>query len=217
MGASSIGVSSSVFFGFTPERCIRRVPLRSCDERIEIPIKNDETRKAKNPSLISGLLTLEPRQQTKKKHRTASSSSASKYAVAFAAALLALLILDGLWINVVSKCVGFDYFATVENIQGRELAKRPIGLLAYLSMAAACSRASLRPGSDGGGEGGGPSAAALAAAETGFYIYSIYDFTNTFLFNGWSVPLALADTVWGTTVFAVSGAAAAAAAKAVFG
>lgn len=113
-------------------------------------------------------------------------------------------MLDGLWINVVSKPLGFDYFGTVERIQGGgEMAKRPLGLLAYLSMAAACSRAAERGG-------------AAASAETGFYIYSIYDFTNTFLFQGWSPALALADIVWGTSVFAVAGAAATAAVAAVF-
>lgn len=155
---------------------------------------------------------------TNKKKKKASSS---KLAVAFAAALVALLVLDGLWINVASKRLfGLDYFATVEGIQGgRGLAKRPIGLLAYLSMAAACSRAAMgASGGEGGGGGRGGSnasaaaAAAAAAAETGFYIYSIYDFTNTFLFEGWAVPLALADVAWGTGVFAAAGAIAASAA-----
>jgi len=130
--------------------------------------------------------------------------SSSKLALAFAASLLVLLLLDGLWINVVSEPLGFDYFGTVERIQGgQEMAKRPLGLLAYLSMAAACARVSERGG-------------AAASAEAGFYIYSIYDFTNTFLFRGWSPALAFVDIAWGTSVFAVAGAAAAAAVAAVF-
>ena len=139
----------------------------------------------------------------KKKKKTANTTS--KLAVAFAASLVVLLVLDGLWINVASKPLGFDYFATVERIQGggRGMAKRPLGLLAYLSMAAACARAAERGG-------------AAASAEAGFYIYSIYDLTNTFLFHGWSPALALADIAWGTSVFAVAGAAAAAAVAAVF-
>lgn len=85
------------------------------------------------------------------------------------------------------------------------MAKRPLGLLAYLSMAASCARSAE---SRGGG--------ALAAAETGFYIYSIYDLTNTFLFEGWSPALALMDIAWGTSVFGVAGAVATAAVAAAF-
>lgn len=130
-----------------------------------------------------------------KKKKTAT----SKLALAFAASLAVLVLLDGLWINVASKPLGFDYFGTVERIQGGQaMAKRPLGLLAYLSMAAACARAADRGG-------------AAASAEVGFYIYSIYDFTNTFLFQGWSPALALMDIAWGTSVFAVAGAAATAA------
>ena len=88
--------------------------------------------------------------------------------------------------------------------------KRPLGLLSYLSMAAACARAATSS-SFGNGNGG-----AAASAEVGFYIYSIYDFTNTFLFVGWTPALAVMDIVWGTSVFAVAGAAATAAVEAVF-
>ena len=166
--------------------------------------KRHERKKAFDLSRNTLFSTSSP-SSSKKKKKKKTANTTSKLAVAFAASLVVLLVLDGLWINVASKPLGFDYFATVERIQGggRGMAKRPLGLLAYLSMAAACARAAERGG-------------AAASAEAGFYIYSIYDLTNTFLFHGWSPALALADIAWGTSVFAVAGAAAAAAVAAVF-
>ena len=166
--------------------------------------RDTKTRKEKHSISNDKLLQPPPRRlKKKKKKKKTATSSTSKLALAFAASLVVLLVLDGLWINVVSKPLGFDYFGTVEMIQGGQaMAKRPIGLLAYFSMAAACARASERGG-------------AAASAEAGFYIYSIYDFTNTFLFKGWSPALALMDIAWGTSVFAVAGAAATAAVAAL--
>lgn len=157
-----------------------------------------KTRKTNTPK------TQSPFTRRRKNQPRITTAAYSKLALVASVSLLTLLVLDGLWINFVSKALGYDYFDAVKSIQGgAEMAKRPLGLLAYLSMAAACSRASERGG-------------AAAAGETGFYIYSIYDSTNTFLFKGWSPALALMDIVWGTSVFAVAGAAATAAVAAAF-
>ncbi len=46
----------------------------------------------------------------------------------------------------------------------------------------------------------------LEAAKQGFVIYSIFDFTSTFMYNGWTLPIAVLDTLWGTTLFGLVGA-----------
>ncbi|KAK9830256.1 hypothetical protein WJX72_010629 [[Myrmecia] bisecta] len=43
-------------------------------------------------------------------------------------------------------------------------------------------------------------------AALGFVIYSIFDFTSTYMYHGWTLKVALLDTLWGTTVFAATGA-----------
>ena len=44
---------------------------------------------------------------------------------------------------------------------------------------------------------------AIAAAAAGAAIYAVYDFTLLTLFKDFTLPLALADTVWGGALFAL--------------
>lgn len=43
------------------------------------------------------------------------------------------------------------------------------------------------------------------AAQQGFVIYSILDFTCTYMFHGWTLGVAVLDTIWGTTVYGIVG------------
>ena len=123
-----------------------------------------------------------------------------------ATAAATLTLLDLAWINLAAPALGFDYLATVRAIQGgAPPAGRPIGLAAYVVMAAAAWRGA-RTGMERAGDDT-PAAAAAGAAEIGAYVYGVYDLTNCFLFNGWSVGLAALDIAWGTTAFALAGAA----------
>ena len=123
-----------------------------------------------------------------------------------AAAALTLTALDLTWINLAAPALGFDYLATVAAIQGAPAAARPVGLLAYPVMAAAAWRGA-RAGMARSAGADTPSAAAAGAAEQGFFIYAVYDLTNTFLFKGWGAGLAAIDIAWGTFAFAAAGAA----------
>ena len=40
-------------------------------------------------------------------------------------------------------------------------------------------------------------------ARLGFVIYSIFDFTSTFMYHGWTLKVALLDTLWGTILFSL--------------
>eukprot|EP00891_Asterochloris_glomerata_P007239 jgi/Astpho2/7239/Aster-01547 len=111
----------------------------------------------------------------------------------YVAALVLLGVLDAIWIGVIAKYIfRLDYFGVINSIQNAPAAERPAGFLAYLSMAYAaafmCNNA-------------------LEAAQVGFVIYSIVDFTNYFMFQGWTAKVALLDMCWGTSVYAITGAA----------
>ena len=76
----------------------------------------------------------------------------------------------------------------VQGIQGQSLAGRPLGLLAYLSMGY-----SLATMTNNWADG----------LRLGYVIYSIVDGTNTFVFHGWTLKLAVLDTIWGTALFTI--------------
>ena len=49
--------------------------------------------------------------------------------------------------------------------------------------------------------------AAKRGAMTGFLIYAFYDLTNYATFSRWTLHMTLTDTLWGTTLCAIGGAA----------
>ena len=59
-------------------------------------------------------------------------------------------------------------------------------MLAYLSMGYA-----LATMTNGAADG----------ARLGYVIYSIFDFTSSFMYHGWTWKIALLDTLWGTILF----------------
>lgn len=101
-------------------------------------------------------------------------------------AAVLLVVLDLIWFQL-AGLLGVNYFNAVKDIQGgQSLAWRPIGFLAYLSMSYA-----LASMTNGPAEG----------ARLGYVIYSIFDFTSTFMFHEWTLYVALLDTLWGTLLF----------------
>lgn len=116
---------------------------------------------------------------------------------AAAAALATTLALDAAWIGYLGPALGVDFFKLIPLIQGAPLAARPLGLLAYVPLTAAIVRSSL-----------GPAGGWRRSAETGLYIYSVYELTNAFCFAAWPVAAVVADTVWGAAMFGVAGAVA---------
>lgn len=139
------------------------------------------------------------------------SPTASQLVRAAAAALGALVLLDGVWIPLVAPRLGVDFVnKIIPKIQGTPLkAKIVPALLAYTSMTAAVVRSALRRVAGGGT---GPKGAALRAAETGLYVYSIFETTNGFMFSAWPTTAIILDSAWGTALFGAAGAAAAKAA-----
>ena len=134
----------------------------------------------------------------------------AQIAKAVAATVATLALLDAVWIGAVGPALGVDFVNGVipAVTKGGTLVAKPVpALLAYASMTAAVVRSALRGGCRG------VKAAACRAAETGFYIYSVFEATNAFMFSAaWPARAVVLDSAWGAALFGAAGAAAAAAA-----
>lgn len=117
--------------------------------------------------------------------------TATSVAIRFVVVAVSMFLLDLVWILGISKYIfGLDYFATLENIQGASVAGRPFGLVAYLSLTYAAAIMASTP---------------WEAAQQGFVIYSVYDATSAYIYNGWTYKIAILDTIWGTLLFIILG------------
>jgi len=107
----------------------------------------------------------------------------------YVAALVALAILDGLWLGVVSREF---YKARL----GQLLLDRPIwwaAILFYLIHAAGIAVFAVPPAVAAGTW----IAAVLYGALFGLCVYAAYDLTNLATLRGWSMTLSLVDLAWG--------------------
>ena len=114
----------------------------------------------------------------------------SKAVWAYIGALLAFLVLDGLWLGVLMS-------STYKELLGPLMLAQPkwgpaivfyllyvLGVVFFVVLPA-LARASARR-------------AALAGALFGLVAYGTYDMTNWATLQGWSAQLALMDMAWGT-------------------
>ena len=120
-----------------------------------------------------------------------------QHLISYAAALLALLALDALWLGVIAadwyqQAIGHLMAAQV-NVAAAALfyALFPVGIVVF---AASPSR-DLRQ-------------AARLGGFLGLLCYATYDLTNMATLKGWPLGITVADLVWGTIVGAVSAMAA---------
>lgn len=130
----------------------------------------------------------------------------SRYVWAYAAALLAMAVVDGLWLGFVAR----DFY---KSQMGALMAPKPAvapAILFYLLYPAGLVffvvMPSLREQS--------LTAALLAGAFFGLVAYATYDMSNLAATAGWPPALAIVDMIWGAVLTAiVCGAAHFAAAK----
>ena len=121
-----------------------------------------------------------------------------KHVAAYIAALLALAILDGLWLGVIAR----------EFYKGRigqlllEQPNWPVAALFYLVHAAGIV---LFPVTLAGGSW---TTALLYGALFGFFTYAVYDLTNLATLRGWSPAVTIVDLAWGTAATALAAVAA---------
>lgn len=105
------------------------------------------------------------------------------------------MVIDAIWLGLIMKD---NYRTAVYNVQGSALEIKWLpAIMTYLLMAIAIEFFVLNNNSipvDGKWKYG---------ALLGFVIYGIFNGTNNAIFKGWDNKIAIADTLWGTTVFAI--------------
>lgn len=117
------------------------------------------------------------------------------YAWGYAAALLAVGVLDGLWLGVLARNF---YQAEMVAVAAESFKPVPAAMF-YLLYPAGLLALSLTPTVSGWAQALGRSAL------LGLITYGVYDLTNMATLKGWSIKLALVDASWGAFVTGVAG------------
>lgn len=104
--------------------------------------------------------------------------------------VVVLLVLDYVWIKHLSLMMNQDYEKTVVSIQNRGFSGRIAGLLAYPLMAYSIMHFTDSNYNE--------------AAKLGLVFYGIFNLTNLYMFKNWDYYTCLADTTWGTILFATT-------------
>lgn len=109
------------------------------------------------------------------------------YAATFALAFVLLLLVDFLYLSVISG----PALRMFQAIQGSPVTFNYVAAaIVYVALAYLITLPSIDSASK---------AAALGAAT-----YAVYDFTNLAIFRNYTVKFAIADTVWGGALFAIT-------------
>ncbi|MFK7860748.1 MAG: DUF2177 family protein [Granulosicoccus sp.] len=116
------------------------------------------------------------------------------YAIAYSAAVVAFLVLDGIWLGLVAKSFYVDHLGELlrKNFQ-------PAPAIAfYMLYTAGLVFLAVRPGQTDVSLGN----VALYGAVVGFLAYGTYDMTNLATLRDWPLIVSLVDLAWGTTLSA---------------
>jgi len=123
----------------------------------------------------------------------------TRYLGAFAATLLAMLVLDGLWLGLLARDLYQEGLGPLMRAQPLWAAAAAF----YLMYAAGLVWFAVRPQRDHPVLG----QAALAGGLLGVLAYGTYDLSNLATLSGWPVHIVLVDMAWGALVSAASAAA----------
>lgn len=116
----------------------------------------------------------------------------TRYAAAYAVALVLFLILDALWLGLVARSFYMSRIGELILDQPRWgiaavfYALYVVGLVYF--------------GVSTGFDSGGPAIAALNGGLFGFFAYLTYNATNLSTLKGYSNTIAVVDTLWGTAM-----------------
>lgn len=121
--------------------------------------------------------------------------TAKEWAIAYGVALLAMVLLDGFWLGAVAR--GF-YVGQVGALMVSPIRAVPATVFC-LSYPLAVVYFGLRP------RPAGLWVAARRCALLGLFAYATCDLTNLATLAGWTLPLAVVDTLWGVAATAIAG------------
>jgi uncharacterized membrane protein len=124
--------------------------------------------------------------------------SVKNWLFAYAAALLAVMLLDGIWLGFIAR--GF-YMRELGPLMADPVQVLP-ALLFYLGYPAGVVALTAHT------QARGLKASASCGALVGLMAYGTYDLTNWSTLKGYSAQLALADMAWGICISAIAASAA---------
>lgn len=114
-------------------------------------------------------------------------------------AILVMLILDAIWITINKP----RYDALVASVQKKKMTVRIIpAIIAYLAMVIGLVFIII-PNAKKDKNGSAVIRALKYGGLFGLVVYAIYNATNYAIFNGYLLPVAIMDTLWGTFLFFV--------------
>jgi uncharacterized membrane protein len=125
--------------------------------------------------------------------------------IAYGAALVTIIVLDGLWLGLVAK----DLYRSALGGLMAEQVNWPAAAAFYLLYPIGLVVFVIRPEFDGGGY----QSALLRGALFGLIAYATYDLTNLATLKGFPVKIAVLDMLWGAVVSALAAGIATAAAS----
>ncbi|MFK7853057.1 MAG: DUF2177 family protein [Granulosicoccus sp.] len=112
------------------------------------------------------------------------------YLIAYSSAVIAFLIIDGLWLAVIAKSF---YSSQLGDLLRKNFLILPASVF-YLAYTAGLVFLAVRPT-----QTELPlTNVALYGAIVGFMAYGTYDMTNLATLRNWSAAVSLVDTLWGT-------------------
>ena len=123
--------------------------------------------------------------------------AAGQLGLAYGAALVAILVLDGLWLGLVAK----DLYRREMGALMADTFRVAPGLLFYLLYPAALVYLTLFTQPTGWGE------AIARGAVLGLAAYGAYDLTNLAIVRDWPLKISLIDWGWGAFIGAAAAAA----------
>lgn len=113
-------------------------------------------------------------------------------AITIFAIFLSLMILDYLWLGIITKDFIIRQFGSLVKVKNRSIEIKLIfGLMAWLIIAIGCYIFAVNPSNTLG-------ESALMGAVFGFIAYAIYDFTNLAFIKKYPLTFAFIDISWGT-------------------
>ena len=116
------------------------------------------------------------------------------YLIAYLAAVVAFIIIDGLWLGIVAKNF---YASQMGDLLRKDFLVAPAALF-YLAYAAGLVFLAVRPTQ--------PDLSLLNVAAygaiVGFMAYGTYDMTNLSTVRNWPVAMSIVDLSWGTVLSA---------------
>lgn len=122
------------------------------------------------------------------------SLAASDYVYAGLGAGALMMVMDGVWLQVLQKQAWSEEIRRVQGSPARFRVR--YAALAYVVMLFAVL-AIVVPNQDNSKD------AAAQGAALGFAIYGVFDFTNLAIFERYGLRMAIADILWGTLLFCV--------------